>query len=164
MWFLLIAGSCTNKPMNSFHIPGLPTCQGLTVNDLSKSIPLEYHQYEGFKGSTGDSLFPKFCIMFEDAMLVGGGVLNPTQIEQLKGEEMQSLRSDKLLLPLSDSSGILSHIKMAYPQCIVASDQPSETFESHCWSIRKGDQLWAKLVFVPMGIPGFFLWIYPVGA
>ncbi len=158
---IFIAGCNNGQKYHSFMMPNQEILNFASLNDLSKSFNMKFHQYQGFKVKYNDTVLKEYTFVFNKHWeKVGIDILSDGKIEKLKSEQVIEIKFDKIPTSRMTEVRLLKYLKNKYPNTKVIENnenlEESVDKEFILVSSETGEFV-CKIDYMKCGIPGYFV-------
>lgn len=146
----------------SIILPNRETLKLDNVISFSNHFPLQFYQYEGFKGKYHDLQLNDFVLIFKEqkaASLVGFNFLDDVQIEKLKYKKIAGIRFDKIPDCHLSFGELKSYLQDKYADCGVREIHPIEKDVDKAVLLynKENGEEYCIIQYIKFGIPGSFI-------
>jgi len=155
--------SCkSNLQTKTVLLPNQRTIQLTTIQAFNRDIPLDYHQYEGFKGELKGAYLNSFVLVFENPkveLMVEQSILTQAEIDQLYQEEIKAILFDKIPDEVISFPQLLDYLKATYKNTVAKNIQERADFIDQEVQLidRNNGRVVCTIQYVKLGISGSFV-------
>lgn len=142
---IFIISSCERPSRKDILLPDGFNIAGLSIKTIEQRYSLLYSQYEGFKGTTEDSVLRNFIIITDAST---DYVLSDSEIEQLKDEPVTGVMFEKISQSSFSFDSLIGYVMRVYMADSVNMRNDSAIL------MKNGNQV-CSIGFYDFGKPGY---------